>query len=83
MTPSSHRSRRSGGLRAFFTLAAVPGSRWPRCLRRGRMERVASAVIVLGIAMMLQPLALILFTWSFVTTLFGVAMFTIVSKFPE
>ena len=32
--------------------------------------------------MMLQPFALVLFTWSFVTTLAGVAMFTIVSKFP-
>ena len=41
------------------------------------------AVIALGIAMMLQPFALVLYTWSFVTTLAGVAMFTIVSKFPR
>ena len=56
--------------------------RWPKWLRRGPMEMAACAVIALGIAMMLQPFALVLFTWSFVTTLFGVAMFTIVSKFP-
>ena len=56
---------------------------WPNWLRRGRMEIVACAVIALGILMMLQPFAMILFTWSFVTTLFGVAMFTVVSKFPE
>ena len=58
------------------------GSRWPRWLRRGRMEMAACIVIALGIFMMLQPFALVLFTWSFVTTLAGVAMFTIVSKFP-
>ena len=58
-------------------------SRWPKWLRRGRMEMLACIVIALGIFMMLQPFALILFTWSFVTTLFGVAMFTIVSKFPD
>ena len=59
-----------------------PHPRWPRWLRRGPLEIVASGVIALGILMMLQPFALQLFTWSFVTTLFGVAMFTIVSKFP-
>ena len=56
--------------------------RWPRWLRRGPLELAASGVIALGIFMMLQPFALALFTWSFVTTLAGVAMFTIVSKFP-
>ena len=56
--------------------------RWPRWLRRGPLELVAAGVIALGIVMMLQPFALVLFTWSFVTTLAGVAMFTIVSKFP-
>jgi hypothetical protein len=56
---------------------------WPRWLRRDPMEMTACIVIALGIFMMLQPFALVLFTYSFVTTLFGVAMFTIVSKFPE
>jgi hypothetical protein len=60
---------------------AHPG--WPKWLRRGPLEMVACVVIGLGIFMMLQPFALILFTWSFVTTLFGTVMFTIVSKFPE
>jgi hypothetical protein len=58
-------------------------SRWPNWARRATMEKVACAVIALGIFMMLQPFALILFTWSFVTTLGGTLMFTIVSKFPE
>ena len=56
--------------------------RWPRWLRRSRMELVACAVIALGLAMMLQPIALVLYTWSFATTLFGTAMFIVVSKFP-
>ena len=56
---------------------------WPTWLRRGRMELVACAVIALGIVMMLQPFAMILFTYSFLTTLFGTVMFMVVSKFPE
>jgi len=58
-------------------------SRWPKWLRRGPMEMAACIVIALGIAMMLQPFALVLFTWSFIVTLAGVAMFTMVSKFPQ
>jgi hypothetical protein len=52
-------------------------------LRRGRLELVACGFIACGLLMMLQPLALTLFTWSFVTTLFGTVMFMVVSKFPE
>jgi hypothetical protein len=47
------------------------------------MELVACVVIALGIFMMLQPFALVLYTYSFVTTIGGTLMFTIVSKFPE
>ena len=56
---------------------------WPRWLRRGPMEMAACIVIALGIFMMLQPFALALFTYSFAVTLAGVAMFTVVSKFPN
>jgi len=55
----------------------------PRWLRRGRMELAACAVIALGLAMMLQPIALVLYTWSFATILFGTVMFIVVSKFPD
>ena len=55
---------------------------WPKALRRGPMEGLA-CVIAAGIVMMLQPLAMVLFTWSFVTTLFGTVMFMVVSKFPD
>jgi hypothetical protein len=47
------------------------------------MEIAACVVIATGIFMMLQPFALVLFTYSFLTTLGGTLMFTVVSKFPE
>jgi hypothetical protein len=56
---------------------------WPRWARRGRMEMLACVVIALGFVMMLQPFAMVLYTWSFMTTLIGTVMFMIVSKFPE
>ena len=56
---------------------------WPRWLRRGPMEAVATVVIASGVLMLLQPLSMNLFSHSFVTTLFGTVMFVVVSKFPE
>ena len=56
---------------------------WPLWLRRGKMEALACCVIALGIFMLLQPFALILFTYLFVVMLFGTLMFMVVSKFPE
>jgi hypothetical protein len=58
-------------------------SRWPTWLRRGPMERLATVVIVAGVVMLLQPFLMVLYTYSFVTTLAGTAMFTVVSKFPD
>ena len=57
--------------------------RWPRWLRRGPMEIVATALIATGVFMLLQPFSLTLYTWSFLTTLAGTALFMVVSKFPE
>ena len=57
--------------------------RWPRWLRRGPMELVATVLIAVGVFMLLQPFSLALYTWSFMTTLAGTALFTVVSKFPE
>ena len=71
------------GARAGLGAARRSARRWPKWLRRGPMEIAACAVITLGLLMMLQPLAMILFTWSFITTLFGTVMFMVVSKFPE
>jgi hypothetical protein len=52
-------------------------------LRRGPWENLATVVIALGVLMLLQPLSMSLYTYSFVTTLIGTVMFVIVSKFPE
>jgi len=57
--------------------------KWPRMLRRGLLENVATALIAIGFLMLFQPFALTLYTWSFVTMLVGTLMFVIVSKFPE
>ncbi|PAQ07898.1 MULTISPECIES: hypothetical protein [Mesorhizobium] len=58
-------------------------SPWPRALRRGLMENIATAIIAIGFLMLFQPFALSLYTYSFITMLAGTAMFIIVSKFPE
>jgi uncharacterized membrane protein YjjP (DUF1212 family) len=52
-------------------------------LRRGPWEAVASALIALGVVMLMQPFALWAFTWSFLVTLVGTVMFIVVSHFPE
>ena len=52
-------------------------------LRRGPWENLATIVIALGVLMLLQPLSLTLYTYSFATMLLGTLMFVIVSKFPE
>lgn len=52
-------------------------------LRRGAWEMVATILIALGVVMLMQPLALVLFTYSFIVTLVGTVMFIIVSHFPE
>jgi hypothetical protein len=52
-------------------------------LRRGPWEMVATVLIAVGVVMLMQPFALQLFTWSFVTILAGTVMFIVVSHFPE
>ena len=52
-------------------------------LRRGPWEMLATILIALGVFMLMQPFALILFTYSFVVTLIGTVMFIITSHFPE
>lgn len=63
--------------------SATPPRRWPRLLRRGPLEGLATAAIAAGVLMMLQPFSMALYTRSFATTLAGTLAFMIVSKFPE
>ena len=52
-------------------------------LRRGPWELVASILIAIGVLMLMQSIALGLYTYSFLVTLLGTVMFIIVSHFPE
>jgi hypothetical protein len=51
--------------------------------RRDAWENAATAVIAAGVVMLMQPFSLTLYGWSFVTTLIGIAAFTIAAKMPE
>lgn len=64
-------------------VAAAAGSTGPRIFRRGPWELLATVLIGLGVVMLMQPFALALFTYSFVTILTGTVMFIVVSHFPE
>jgi hypothetical protein len=54
-----------------------------RYFRRGPWEALATIIIAAGVMMLMQPLALVLYSWSFVTILAGTAMFVIVSHFRD
>jgi hypothetical protein len=54
-----------------------------RLLRRGPLEAIATTIIAMGVVMLMQPFILALYSWSFATTLFGTAMFIVVSKVRE
>jgi len=54
-----------------------------RLLRRGPWEMAATVIILIGVFMLMQPFYLPLFTYSFITILFGTVMFIIVSHFKE
>jgi hypothetical protein len=56
---------------------------WRRWLKRGPLENLACILIGAGVIMLMQPLALTLFTYSFTVILVGTLMFVIVSHFPE
>jgi len=51
--------------------------------RRGSWEMLASVLIAVGVIMLMQPLVLWAYTYSFIVTLTGTVMFIIVSHFPE
>ncbi len=60
-----------------------PRSRLARIFRRAPWENSATAVIALGVFMLMQPFSLWLFSWSFTAILIGTLGFVIVSHFPE
>ncbi len=54
-----------------------------RWFRRGPWENAATALIALGVFMLMQSLSIQLFSYSFATILAGTIGFVIVSHFPE
>jgi len=54
-----------------------------RYLKRGPWEMAAMILIALGVVMLMQPISLTLYFYSFVTLLAGTALFTVATKFPE
>ena len=60
-----------------------PRAQLRRLLRRTPLERGATALIVAGVFMLLQPFSMTLYTWSFLTILAGTLMFTVVSKLRD
>ncbi|MDZ4736686.1 MAG: hypothetical protein SGJ07_10105 [Rhodospirillaceae bacterium] len=52
-------------------------------LRRGPMENIASGLIALGVVMLMQPVSMALFSYSFSVILIGTIGFVIVSHFRE
>ncbi len=56
---------------------------WKGWFRRGPWENGATVFIGLGIVMLMQPLSLSLYGYSFVTILAGTLGFVIVSHFPD
>ena len=54
-----------------------------RLFRRGPWENASTVIIGLGIVMLMQPLSMTLFSYSFTTILVGTVGFIITSHFPE
>ncbi|WP_434054807.1 MAG: hypothetical protein RDA78_08050 [Roseibium sp.] len=51
--------------------------------RRGPWEMLASVLIAIGVVMLMQPVVLWAYTYSFIVTLTGTVMFIVVSHFPD
>jgi hypothetical protein len=62
--------------------AAKPTPR-RRLSPRGLAENLATALIAAGVVMLMQPLSLTLYSWSFAVTLAGTLLFIVGSKLPE
>ncbi len=54
-----------------------------RLLRRSYSEGASTVLIGLGVAMLVQPFSLALFTWSFPVILVGALAFVVTSHFPD
>ena len=51
--------------------------------RRGFWENLSTAIILIGVFMLLQPFQMILYSYSFIVILIGTVGFVITSHFPD
>jgi hypothetical protein len=61
----------------------MPRSLLRRIFRRRPWEMLATILIGAGVVMLMQPVSIDLYSYSFITILTGTLMFMIVSKFPD
>lgn len=54
-----------------------------RLFRRGPWENGSTALIGLGVLMLVQPFSLNIYSWSFAVILAGTLAFVITSHFPD
>ena len=66
-----------------MTISAKKSVGMFRLLRRGPWEAVAMSLIAGGIVMLVQPLSIDIYSYSFVTILAGTLGYVVVSHFPE
>jgi hypothetical protein len=71
------------GLPGSPASAGASGKRWQRWLRRGPWEAASALLIGLGLFMLMQPIALVLYSYSFVVILAGTLGFLVTSHFPD
>lgn len=78
--PPEPTSRPEGAAAAQTPAPAAPPRRF---FRRGPWEMAATILIALGVIMLMQPISIWLYGWSFAVLLTGTIGFIIVSHFPE
>jgi hypothetical protein len=54
-----------------------------RIFRRGIWENFSTALILIGVFMLMQPFAMWMYTYSFIVILIGTIGFVITSHFPD
>src|SRR5262249_40089423 len=84
--PAARHHLRSGAQMSEQGPTLEPPVRNDRARRwspRATAEHVATALIALGVIMLMQPFSLTLYGYSFITTLVGTVLFVVGSKLPE
>lgn len=54
-----------------------------KIFKRGIWENISTALILIGVFMLMQPFAMWMYTYSFIVILVGTIGFVITSHFPD